>query len=222
MKTLNLTDKGSVVEALWHAVDDAAGNLTLVPGLVKRVIETRAWAHRVHRGKEFRHARFIDFITAKPLAGCGWPLEKVEALIKDEPEILALWREATTGAKGRPEKPKENAYNISNNHQPVRHGTSRAYTLDRLKRERPDLFERVKAKEISANRAAILAGWRKKSTPLSNSVRYGGRLAKANALLFWRRFSFCTPDDPIACRRRSFQSSTRPGLENRSAGCHRA
>ena len=56
--------------------------------------------------------------------------------------------------------------NITINHPPVRRGTSRKYVLERLKRERPDFFERVKAKELSANRAAILAGWRKESSPL--------------------------------------------------------
>jgi hypothetical protein len=39
-------------------------------------------------------------------------------------------------------------------------GTSRAYTLARLSRERPDLYERVKARELSANAAATIAGWR--------------------------------------------------------------
>ena len=34
-------------------------------------------------------------------------------------------------------------------------GNSRAYTLTRLKNERPDLFEKVCAKELTANRAAI-------------------------------------------------------------------
>ena len=43
-------------------------------------------------------------------------------------------------------------------------GTSRAYALTRLKKERPDLFDRVCAKELSANAAAIEAGWRKKAT----------------------------------------------------------
>ena len=33
-------------------------------------------------------------------------------------------------------------------------GNSRAYTLTRLKNERPDLFEKVCAKELTANRAA--------------------------------------------------------------------
>jgi hypothetical protein len=44
-------------------------------------------------------------------------------------------------------------------------GNSRAYTLDRLQRERPELFAQVEAGTLSANAAAIQAGWRRKLTP---------------------------------------------------------
>jgi len=158
---LNLRDKGVLVEGLWHAVDDAANNLEAVPRSIKRVLETEAWRKREHRGRVFEHATFLDFITAKPLAGCGWPPEKVEALLKDEPEVLALWRKATTG--------KRHVHKADDNNNVIikpRQGNSRAYTLDRLKRERPDLFDRVCAGELSANAAATEAGWRKPATPL--------------------------------------------------------
>lgn len=49
-------------------------------------------------------------------------------------------------------------------------GNSRAYTLDRLEKERPDLYARVKADELSANKAAIEAGWRKPKTPLETAL----------------------------------------------------
>ena len=42
------------------------------------------------------------------------------------------------------------------------YGTSRAYVLARLKRDRPDLAQRVIDAELSANAAAIEAGFRKK------------------------------------------------------------
>ena len=41
-------------------------------------------------------------------------------------------------------------------------GNSKAYTVSRLKRDRPDLFEKVVAGELSANKAAIEAGFRRK------------------------------------------------------------
>ena len=165
---LNLRDKGSLVEGLWHAVDDAHGNLESVPGLVRRVIETGAWREREQRGRVFKHETFLDFITTKPLAGCGWSPEKVATLLKGHPDIEALWRGATTGKPGRPSKDQENSDNVTIKSE---RGNNRAYTLDRLKRERPDLFAKVCDGELSANAAAIEAGFRKLKTPLETILK---------------------------------------------------
>jgi len=51
------------------------------------------------------------------------------------------------------------------------HGTSREYTLRRLKRDAPELAEMVLNGELSANAAAIEAGFRKRATPLVECVR---------------------------------------------------
>jgi hypothetical protein len=154
---LNLNDRGFLVEGLWHAVDDAANNLEAVPRNVRRVIETGAWRERIYRGRTFTNASFLEFITDKPLKGCGWSPEKVEALLKDEPEVLTLWREATKVGQGK----RTDLVDIVNEVTPAK-GNSRAYTLDRLKRARRDLFDQVCAGELSANAAAIEAGFRKK------------------------------------------------------------
>lgn len=168
---LALTEKGALVESLWHAVDDAAGNLEAVPGLIRRVLETEAWRQRVHRGKTYQHARFVDFIVAKPMAGCGWSPDKVEALIRSDTKVLALWRDAVTPIKGT----NQHSDNITT--QDDGRGTSRSYTVSRLKRERPDLFERVATGEMSANAAAIEAGFRKLPKPrLKNCPHCGGEL----------------------------------------------
>lgn len=155
---LLLTEKGQLVESLWHAVDDASGNLEVVPGLVRRVLETEAWRRRVQRGRTFEHKRFIDFITEKPLAGCGWPRKKVEALIKDDPNLLEMWRLAVTPQHGGDRTIISKNDNISLDG----HGTSKSYTVSRLKREFPELFEQVVSGDLSANAAAIKAGFRKK------------------------------------------------------------
>ncbi len=66
-------------------------------------------------------------------------------------------------------------------------GNSRAYTLDRLKRKHPALFDRVKAGELSANAAAIEAGFRKVKTPIEQVEHW------------WKKCSFpiggCNPQD---------------------------
>jgi len=50
------------------------------------------------------------------------------------------------------------------NHEP-KGGTAKTYTLRRLARDRPDLLDRVEAGELSANAAAIEAGFRSKPSP---------------------------------------------------------
>jgi hypothetical protein len=82
------------------------------------------------------------------------------AVIQDDAESLALFREAMKGESGRPST--EESHNNVMELKSV-HGTSKSYTVSRLKRDRPDLFERVVAGELSANRAAIEAGYRQAS-----------------------------------------------------------
>jgi hypothetical protein len=146
-----------------------------LPRILCVLLDTRAWEEREVAGRIIRHKRFIDFITIPPIEGCGWPPGKVEALIKDDAETLARWREATTGKQG--------AHGSNRTVKPVR-GTTLAYTLNRLKRERPDLFERVVAREMSANAAAIEAGWRKQSTPFERMENLAPKLSD----LEWERF----------------------------------
>jgi hypothetical protein len=93
------------------------------------------------------------------MQGCGWPPEKVEALLRDDPVVLTEWRRATTGPHGGDRTTKPCNTSLA----PV-YGT--AYLLGRLKRERRDLFEKVARKELSTHAAAVEAGFRKVPTPL--------------------------------------------------------
>lgn len=66
-----------------------------------------------------------------------------------DPELLVKFREAITEKKGK--RVKDNNYNIIN--KPPQ-GTNKAYTLTRLAKDAPELFEKVKAGELipTANR----------------------------------------------------------------------
>lgn len=163
---LTLRDKGSLVQGFWDAVNRGTGSIANVAPLVRRIIETGAWQERIQDGTTFTNGSFLEFIVDAPLKGCGWQPDKVEALIKDEPETLTLWRHATKVGQGKRTDLVDNINEV----KPTK-GTSRAYTLDRLKRERPDLFERVVAKELTANAAAIEAGFRKPPTPFQELHR---------------------------------------------------
>ena len=80
----------------------------------------------------------------------------IEALIRDDVEVLAMYREAMKPKRG----PRQHSIVDNVNDIQTPKGNTRAYTLSRLKREEPELFQRVAAKELSANAAAIKAGKR--------------------------------------------------------------
>jgi hypothetical protein len=77
----------------------------------------------------------------------GW--RWIEAVIKDNAEVLAMWREEMKGEPGRP----KTGDNVTPIERPDK-GNSKAYTLSRLKRENAELFNQVVAGELSANAAS--------------------------------------------------------------------
>ena len=73
-------------------------------------------------------------------------LDLIERIIRDDAEVLELFREVTTGKAGRPAKTITD--NISNK---ATAGTSRSYVLSRLKRSSPELFAKVVAVNLVAH-----------------------------------------------------------------------
>jgi hypothetical protein len=133
-------------------------SLSELPATLKEIIKTKAWQRWRWVGSSFAQNSLGGYLTSPPPNGVGIEIETVWKLVDDDPEALALLRDAITNEPGHP---GSNTDNISNRNKPE-HGTSLGYTLDRLKRDHPKLFDRVKAKELSANAAAIEAGFRKK------------------------------------------------------------
>jgi len=67
----------------------------------------------------------------------------------------------------------------------IGYGNSAAYTIARLDRDNPELAAAVREGRISANAAAIQAGWRKQLTPLEQFAR------------LWRK---CSEEERMAIR----------------------
>lgn len=88
-------------------------------------------------------------------------IDTLERLCKDDSEALLLLRQVTTAPNHRP----VSTDNVSTSEGS--HGNSKAYTLDRLSRDRPDLLERVKSGQLSANKAMIEAGFRPKTLTIA-------------------------------------------------------
>jgi len=68
-----------------------------------------------------------------------------------------------------------NNVTVDRKDEPAR-GNSTSYTLRRLARERPDLLARVETGEMSANKAAIEAGFRKVLSPLEQARKAFAKL----------------------------------------------
>lgn len=157
--------KDELITTLAKLVNSAGWDLQSLPGLVKRVITEEMWPERVVRitHETARFKSFAEFVTTPPPAGLGTNVETLERLCRDDAEALTLLRQVTTRPVGA------NQYTEGSDNVTILNsdrGNARAYTLDRLSRERPDLYQQVVDKELTANAAAIEAGWRKRKIQL--------------------------------------------------------
>ena len=78
--------------------------------------------------------------------------KKIEAVIKSEPRVLTKWREAMKqqGKRDLPNNIKE---------VEVVAGTSKAYTLSRLEKDHPELFERVNSETADLPKSKFVPKW---------------------------------------------------------------
>ncbi len=97
-------------------------------------------------------------------------------------EIRALIRKAGLAARGTNRDPETGQWSRVDNINTVGAlggGTSETYTIRRLRRDRPDLAECVERGDLSANQAAIKAGFRRRSMsiPVDDAERAFRRLS---------------------------------------------
>lgn len=165
---LNEIELGQLVDTAYGSYREAGSGLKYFPALMKKIISNKAWEKRVKQGKVIELSSLRDLITKAPIEGWGEDPAKIEALIRDDVEALAMWREAMLGEAGRPATGEyvDNVNELSTIERSA--GNSRSYTVARLKQQAPELFEKVVSGELSANAAAIQAGFRKVKTPLDN------------------------------------------------------
>ena len=154
---LNDIEKAQLASATIQCFSGLDGNLGIFPSLLKKVIEEKVWQRRVHHGRTYELPNLHALITRKPLEGWGEDPKKIEAIIKDNAEVLAMYREEMTEGAGRPSELIGN--NITNNGRIT--GTSRAYSIARVKKDcDPETVAEVLAGKISPNAALVRSGIR--------------------------------------------------------------
>lgn len=159
MPELNEIERGQLCQSTIESLYEATGGLRQFPSLLKKVIATRAWERRTVHGKVIELSSLRELITAKPVGGWGEDPSKVEAVIRDDPEALAAFREAMVqhGGDRKSDAIKRNNVTVD----PEKTGNSRAYSISRVQREcDPDTVAAVMSGEISPNAALVKAGVR--------------------------------------------------------------
>lgn len=91
---LNEIEKGQLCQSTIESLYEATGGMKHFPGLLKKIITNKAWERRLSKGKVIELASLRELITEKPVRGWGEDVRTVEAVIKDDPECLAMFREA--------------------------------------------------------------------------------------------------------------------------------
>lgn len=158
---MNLLDKGQLASTTIQCFTGVVGSLSSFPRLLKRVIEEEVWKCRVHDGRRHELPNLRALITEKPIAGWGQDPKKIEAVIKDDAEVLAMYREAMKEQGNHLAKtPEHKCYNVTLMGGGKGTGNSRAYAIDRVKREAPQFLSAVLAGEMSPNAALVKAGIR--------------------------------------------------------------
>jgi hypothetical protein len=175
---INAESAGRLCDDLDKGLRGSEMNLHLVVNGIVAVIRDEAWRERrIRTGQIVPCESFLDLLTSPPLKGYGEDPRRIEALLKDDAEALRLYRAATIAPQGRP----LNGDNVttqnktSNRSLKPLHGTTSAYTLTRLAKEQPALYQQVVAGTVSAHAAAVTAGFRQRTVTIPPTVDGFGR-----------------------------------------------
>jgi hypothetical protein len=159
---------GQIIDGLLHALRAGESGLSLVPQLIKRVIQDGMWREFVveRTGVRVMHERFMDFVTTKPLEGLGADLALLKRICAEHTDVVDLIDQEVKGKQGNPTG--ANQYQGGKDYivilsDDAAKGTSRSYALRRLRKDRPDLHKKVIASEMSPHAAMVEAGFRPKT-----------------------------------------------------------
>ena len=147
-------DDDKVIDALGSALRYGGAALGDVPDLLKRVLRTQVWREfTTQRREHVCHERFADFVTTQPLAGLGSDVDLIRRIVAGDPEAEKALRDAL-------KERTDPTYSGNNITRVTVTGTTRAYALQRLERDAPELHAQVLAGELTAHAAMVKAGFR--------------------------------------------------------------
>lgn len=160
------------VENLGSAVRHSA--LDEIPGYLIKVVEGDIWREFTTKmGERARHESFESFVTTPPLAGIGTTVDMLRRCCGGDPAALDALDRVTAIKPGQHRQ-------ATSNRSSSRQGTTTEQALRRLRKDRPDLHQKVLAGELTANKAMITAGFRHPTAtiPLDDPERIAATLRR--------------------------------------------
>jgi|GEM_PF-6485764 len=160
---------GQMIPTLTRSISEHKSNTSVVPDLINMLFEkypdgTIKYKHFIipHTGEEVRHETLDDFLAAHIPHGLQCTREDLRKWADYVPdrikEEVRSELAGDLGPQGRPEKPVINRFNA----QVMKYSTSgQNYIIARLKRDNPEMAQKVLSGELSAHQASIKAGIRK-------------------------------------------------------------
>lgn len=177
---MNDGDRGDLCTTAVQCLHEVGGSLTALPKLIARIIDTRAWESRIDHGQLIQLGSLRELIELPPIQGWGEDVAVIENAIKHDDDALRMFRDAMLKPEGRQ---SVTGNNVTSKQRVT--GNSKAYTLSRLSKQAPNLYQQVVAGELSANAAAIAAGFRKVKTPLEQMMHWWGKASNEEREKFW-------------------------------------
>lgn len=129
---------------------------------IEYILDNDLWQHRepeMLEPKEFTY--FPEFCQATSPWGLNTSWDLITTVCQVEPRILHKVTEAGKRGHGgdrKSDKIKSDIVTLDRTHG----SNSKAYGLSKLKKDRPDLFDKVTDKEMSVHAAMVKAGFRKR------------------------------------------------------------
>ncbi len=174
MDDQHLTRADMVVTALRSSMATGNDSLSFIPDMVAKVIRDDLWRERIdgHTRTLERFATFDEFVETQPSRGLGTTVRRLQQLCQDRPDVLDLIDQARQRGEVKGKR-NDLLYIVQEVQAPTGNRTDAA--LRRLRKDRPDLHQRVINKELSAHAAMIEAGFRKKTFTLPEEPRAAAR-----------------------------------------------
>lgn len=153
MKRSPLRANWELVRLAESALRHGTEGLDSLPDMIRVLLEKEAWREfELPSGETVSYARFADFIAAGPPRGLGTTPDLLRNIAGNDNGFRNLLDAALQNPIGA----NQHSHNVTT----LPTGNSKEKALRRLRKDRPDLLERVEVGELSPHGAMVEAGFR--------------------------------------------------------------